>query len=100
MENFALGQPSQGVFGWVPWNRTEDRVREAMRGVHLALDPRTPVSRLSVAERKRVAIMRALAFDPNLIVLDEPTAALTTDEVERLMELLASFKRAGKAILT
>ncbi len=43
--------------------------------------------------------MRALAFDPNLIVLDEPTAALTTDEVERLMELLASFKRAGKAIL-
>lgn len=98
-ENFALGLPSESGLGWVRWSDLAKRLRREATQVHLEVDPGTLVSRLSVAERKRVSIMRTLAFDPDLLILDEPTAALTPDEVMRLMELLAGLKARGKAIL-
>jgi ABC-type sugar transport system ATPase subunit len=65
----------------------------------LALDPRIRVDRLSYAERQLVAIAKALRRHCRVLILDEPTAALESREVERLFTLIERMKREGTAIL-
>jgi simple sugar transport system ATP-binding protein len=65
----------------------------------LALDPETPVHVLSVGERQRVEIVRALLGHPRLLILDEPTSVLTPQAVERLFETLRRLAATGCSIL-
>ncbi len=99
VENFALGRDLDDRGGRVAWRQLAETVRAQAAEVGLGIDPNTRVSELTVAERKRVAILRTLAASPDLLILDEPTAALTATEVERLMTLLTALKRRGVAIL-
>ena len=71
-----------------------NRVLEAY---HLKLDPRRIVSTLSVGERQRIEIVRALLLNPRLLIMDEPTSVLTPQEVEQLFETLA--KTGGERLL-
>jgi len=64
-----------------------------------AVDPRAPVSALSVSERWLVAIARGIAREERLLVLDEPTVALSDREVGQLFEVVGALKRAGVAIV-
>lgn len=98
-ENFALGREPAGLAGWVRWAAVAESVRRHAARLQFDVDPATPVFKLSVAEQKWIDILKTLATDPDLIILDEPTAALTVDETERLLELLKTLKMQGKAIL-
>ena len=76
-----------------------DFVRSALERVGLALEPNTPVYALSVAECQMLEIAKALVLDAQVIIFDEPTAALLPAEAERLLALIEDLRRDGKAIL-
>jgi simple sugar transport system ATP-binding protein len=65
----------------------------------LPLDPERPVHTLSVGERQRIEIARALLQDPALLVMDEPTSVLTPQEVQRLFETLRQLAAEGRSVL-
>jgi simple sugar transport system ATP-binding protein len=75
------------------------RIREVTASYGLELDPSRPVHTLSVGERQRVEIVRALMQRPSLLILDEPTSVLTPQAVEKLFETLNQLAREGCSIL-
>ncbi len=63
------------------------------------IDPLAKVARLRIAERQKVEIMRAIARDARVIIMDEPTSSLTEDEADRLHEVIRRLKAQGKTII-
>jgi len=97
-ENVLLGSmPRRGPFP----NRKEmrRRFRELVELTEFDLDPNAKVGGLRVADQQKVEIMRALSQDADMIVMDEPSAALTTDEVERLHHSIREIARRGSTVL-
>jgi ABC-type uncharacterized transport system ATPase subunit len=76
-----------------------ERIRQVAGEYGLDVDPDRPVHSLSVGERQRVEIVRALLTDPKLLILDEPTSVLTPQAVERLFVTLRQLSADGCAIL-
>ena len=92
-ENVAIqtGYPRSGL-GLISWRRVRDAAAEALAIMGSDLDPDAPISSLPAAERSLVAIGRALAIKSDIVVLDEPTAALPEADVERLLETLRRLR--------
>ncbi len=93
-ENIALGLDAK-----VPARELEGRIRDVMQQYGLKLDPQRVVADLSVGERQRIEIVRALLLKPTLLIMDEPTSVLTPQEVEQLFEVLRQLAREGCSIL-
>jgi simple sugar transport system ATP-binding protein len=96
-ENIALSRPTQ-------WTRPSRRALRARLSAlserfGLAVRPGIPVNRLSVGERQRVELLRALDADAQVLVLDEPTAVLIDEEADRLLTLCRELADAGRAVL-
>jgi ABC-type sugar transport system ATPase subunit len=98
-ENLMLGrEPAR--FGIVDGARLEAEAREALaRVIPDALDLATPVGRLGVGVQQLLEIARALAERAQVIVLDEPTAALTGGEIERLFAIIRERRAAGTSFI-
>lgn len=99
-ENMALGLPYPRFGPFVRKRVLDSKARVAAQ--RLALDPgivTRRVKELSVADRKLAEICRALSLEQELLVLDEPTAALTSREVERLFETVRALCTQGVAVL-
>lgn len=91
-----LGNEPKSRSGLIDWNRMYAQAHTALNGLlGLDMDPRTPMQELTVSERQLVDITKILMTDPALIVLDEPTAPLSEEEVERLFEVIRQLKRRG-----
>ena len=73
-----------------------NRTKELMKSLGISIDPRMPVKYLSTAQQQMVAIIRAIAFDAEVIIMDEPTSAITDREVEKLFEIIRALKAQEK----
>jgi len=85
--------------GRIDWAAMTRQARTLMERLRVDLDASLPVKALGVAERQAVEIARALSLDAQVLVLDEPTSALSGREVERLFEVVGHLKAQGVAIL-
>src|ERR1700756_3747765 len=93
-ENVALGLDGKESF-----KDMSARLEQVSRTYGLPLDPRREVWQLSVGERQRIEIVRALMQNPKFLILDEPTAVLTPQEADQLFIVLERLKQEGRAIL-
>ncbi|MEM6282813.1 MAG: sugar ABC transporter ATP-binding protein, partial [Chloroflexota bacterium] len=98
-ENIALNQQLSNQNRFVNWGETRRVARQAMQQIDVDLPLNRRVEQLSVAEKQLTAISRALLQDARLIIMDEPTTALTEKEVVALFEVIASLQERGIAIL-
>ena len=94
LENIALGMDAK-----IPSRELEARIRDVMTKYGLLLDPHRTVATLSVGERQRIEIVRALLLDPKLLIMDEPTSVLTPQEVGQLFDVLRKLAAQGCSIL-
>jgi ABC-type uncharacterized transport system ATPase subunit len=93
-ENIALGMDEK-----LSRKALAARIEEVMRQYGLTLDPARVVSTLSVGERQRIEIVRALLLKPKLLIMDEPTSVLTPQEVALLFRTLRQLAAGGCSIL-
>jgi ribose transport system ATP-binding protein len=97
-ENLVLGQ-REAPWWWGP-RRLNSSARAILARVGLAnLDPSTPVEKLSVAEMQLVEIARVLAKDAKIVIFDEPTAALSDAEIERVLKVVKGLAAEGRSII-
>jgi ribose transport system ATP-binding protein len=75
------------------------RSAEALLGLGVTIDPRTPVENLSIAQRQLVQIARALSVPHKVVIFDEPTASLTPIETDALLAVIGGIKARGIAVL-
>jgi len=98
-ENIALvnGFPREGML--ISWRRARQLAREALAVLDAPIDVDRPVRSLTATERSIVGIARAVSVHSEVLVLDEPTAALPADDVERLFRVLRRLRDAGVALI-
>lgn len=97
-ENIFLGQePSR--FGVIDWSALYHRAATLLRELNLSIDPRVPVGNLGIGQQQLVEIAKALSKKAKILVLDEPTAALTESEVETLFTILRKLKADGVGMI-
>jgi len=97
-ENVFLGNyTGNGVT--VDFKDMNDKAREAMRRIGIELNPQRPVSELTVGHQQIVEITRSLVKDVKLLIMDEPTAPLTNNEVEELYKIINALKEQGITII-
>ncbi len=96
-ENIFVGrQPLRN--GRVDWTRMNAEARALLDRLRLSIDVRLPVKMLTIAERQSVEIARALSFDAKVLILDEPTSAISGVELERLHEIMMKLRSEGVAL--
>jgi rhamnose transport system ATP-binding protein len=98
-ENIFLGHPIAGRFGLLDWKAMRARAKAILGELEVDIDPDMRLRDLAIARKHLVAIARALSIDARIVIMDEPTAALSHNEVEELYAIVAKLKREGKAIL-
>ena len=98
-ENIALALGFKRQRGLIQWSAVEAFAAEALGRVDCAFDPNLRVEDLTRTEKSLVAIARALAVDCEFLVLDEPTASLPADEVERLFTALRPLRNRGVGMI-
>ncbi|MEL7150849.1 MAG: sugar ABC transporter ATP-binding protein [Pseudomonadota bacterium] len=98
-ENIFLGHAPRGRFGLIDTAAMVENARDILSGIGAEIDPRTKLKELGIANKHLVAIARALSIDARVVIMDEPTAALSQKEIEELYELVEELKGQGKAIL-
>ena len=95
-ENIALGMKDDGRYSL---KKTEARVRELCDRYGFILDPKKKIYDMAVSEKQTVEIIKVLYRGADILILDEPTAVLTPQEIARLFDVLRRMKADGKSII-
>jgi len=98
-ENVVLGFEPTKSLGRLDAKAAADQIRALSARFGLDVDPDAVVENLPVGLQQRVEIIKALSHDAELLILDEPTAVLTPQEIDALMDIMRSLAAAGKSIL-
>lgn len=99
-ENIVMGrEPCRSIPGWVDKTRRNREAAEVLAQLGVDLDPRSRMGNLSLADQQSVEIAKALARGADLIIMDEPTSALSERESEALFRIISDLKSRGTAIV-
>jgi len=98
-ENVMLGNEETGFVGSLDLEAARERVREISARFGFHVDPDAVVGDLPVGVQQRVEIIKVLSRDAKVLVFDEPTAVLTPQETDELMEIMRELRRSGAAIV-
>lgn len=97
-ENVFIGrQPKKGKI--IDWKFAQSEAARLFKELGVELDPKRQARGLSIADQQVVEIAKALSMNANIILMDEPTAALSASEVDRLMTVMKSLKASNKAVI-
>lgn len=97
-ENLTLGMEDT-TFGFLKKTDKIKKMVEALHNLEPGIDPGQLVSRLSVAQKQIVEIAKAVASDSDIIIMDEPTAALTEGEIERLFKIVKHLRESNVTVI-
>jgi ribose transport system ATP-binding protein len=92
----SLPKKKNGLFDWKTLNQ---KSKELLNRLKLNVDPRLPVNQLSVAQAQMVEIAKCLSRNAKVIIMDEPTAALTDEEIDILFSIIRSLSQEGISII-
>ncbi|MGB4272172.1 MAG: sugar ABC transporter ATP-binding protein, partial [Propionicimonas sp.] len=98
-ENVFMGRQPVGRFGRIDRAAMRAEVVELMTRLGVAIDPDRPAEGLSIADQQIIEIAKAISLDAKALIMDEPTAALSGVEVERLFAVARSLRDEGRALL-
>lgn len=99
-KNVFLGREPRGIFpGLIGWSALYHQAQKQMARLGLNFDPRTPVSALSISQQQMVEVTKALSMNASLIIMDEPTSALTERETEALFNQMVRLRDQGVSII-
>jgi inositol transport system ATP-binding protein len=98
-ENIWIRREPLTAFGLIRHAELRRRTRSLLERLHVDIDPDAPLRTLPIAQRQMVEIARALSHAPKLLIMDEPTSALTEREVERLFAVIRELRSQGTAII-
>lgn len=93
-ENIFLGRcPKKGKF--IDWKQMYEDARGILQRMNVEIDVKTVVSKLSIAQQQMVEIAKAISLDSNVLIMDEPTSALTEGETRKLFKLIENLRKQG-----
>ena len=99
-ENIFMGHHVRGARSrLLDWRSMGKRTRALLDQLEIDIDPKAIVKNLSVAERQMIEIVKALSINASVVIMDEPTSALTLNEVEHLYKIIRRLKEQGKAVI-
>jgi ribose transport system ATP-binding protein len=98
-QNIFIGrEPRRGRF-FLDERAVEEKTRELLAMLHLKIDPRSKVADLTVAKQQMVEIAKALSFNSDVLIMDEPTAALTESEIDDLFNIIRQLRDKGVGVV-
>jgi ribose transport system ATP-binding protein len=98
-ENIFLGREFTNKFGCIDWKKTYAEADKLLTQLHLNYNSRRLISDLSIGEQQMVEIAKVLSFDSKVIIMDEPTDALTDKETASLFEVINNLKKQNCGIV-
>lgn len=98
-ENIFLGREPKNKFGKIQWKTINSEAKALLSQLNIDEDPTMKVKKLSVGKQQMVEIAKALSLNAEIIVMDEPTDALTDKEIESLFEVINTLRDQGKSIV-
>lgn len=99
LENIILGSESVVKWQWIDFKKAKNRILELSKKYKLNIDLNLKVENSTVGMQQRVEILKVLYRGADIIVLDEPTAVLTPQEITSLLEIIKELKQSGKTII-
>lgn len=98
-ENIVLGREPKNKFGILSLDEAEKKVASLSEKYGLLVDPKAKIEDCTVGQQQRVEILKTLYSDSDIIILDEPSAVLTPQEIDELMDIIRLLKKEGKTIV-
>ena len=99
MENIFLGREPKDRFGSVDFKKMETDTKALLEQLGIQLDPKEKMYNLTVAKFQLVEIVKAISYDADVIIMDEPTSALSQSEIDYLLKMVKKLCAEGKAIV-
>ena len=99
MENLWLGREPINKFGFVDHKQMYKQSLDVLKEIELDEDPRTLMANLTVAKMQMVEIAKAISYNAKLIIMDEPSSALTEHEEEQLFKIIRKLKESGTSVI-
>lgn len=99
MENIWLGREPKNKYGLINHKKMYNMTKDLLRKIHIDEDPNKLMKNLTVAKKQMIEIAKAISYNAKLIIMDEPTSALTDKEVRELFKIIKKLKNQNKGII-